>query len=161
MQERENHLWVGQLYQLILWVVLLGAWDQGQPIAQNLQKPVRRWTVEDGLPSNNITDLTMDSQGYLWVGSTNGLCRFNGKDFELFVDDPAVESRLKGDFVRSILEDRDKHLYVLIQGGGLCRYNPKQPENGFEEVIPSSSFPKLQDLESRRSSCMQILQLFT
>lgn len=146
MQGKRNLLWFGQCLPLILWVVLLLALNQGQPVAQNLQKQVRRWTVEDGLPSNNITDLTMDSRGYLWVGTTNGLCRFNGKEFELFVDDPAVENRLKGDFVRSTFEDPFHRMYVLIQGGGLCRYDPKVPEKGFEEIIPPSAFPRLQGL---------------
>jgi ligand-binding sensor domain-containing protein len=43
-----------------------------------------QFTVEDGLPSNRIYDIMQDSKGYLWLGTDNGLVRFNGKEFKEF-----------------------------------------------------------------------------
>lgn len=44
------------------------------PIAWNIGK-------EDGLPSLEVYDLYQDSKGYIWMGTDNGLCKYNGKEF--------------------------------------------------------------------------------
>ena len=42
------------------------------------------YTIKDGLPSNTITAIFQDSKGYLWVGTNNGLCRYDGNEFKIF-----------------------------------------------------------------------------
>jgi ligand-binding sensor domain-containing protein len=37
--------------------------------------------TNEGLPQSQVTSITQDNQGYLWVGTFGGLGRFNGKDF--------------------------------------------------------------------------------
>lgn len=41
----------------------------------------RSITTHDGLPSNLVHDMIQDADGYLWLGTANGLCRFDGYDF--------------------------------------------------------------------------------
>lgn len=41
-------------------------------------------TIEDGLPSNTVYDLFQDSAGNVWVGTDNGLARYNGHDFQYY-----------------------------------------------------------------------------
>ena len=41
----------------------------------------RSITTHDGLPSNLVHDMTQDSEGYLWFGTANGLCRYDGYSF--------------------------------------------------------------------------------
>lgn len=41
---------------------------------------VRLFTYEDGLPSNNVMRLRMDDNGYLWIITSNGLCRYNSSN---------------------------------------------------------------------------------
>lgn len=43
-----------------------------------------RWGVEDGLPQLSVLSITEDAQGYLWVGTQNGLARFDGLRFTVF-----------------------------------------------------------------------------
>ena len=38
-------------------------------------------TTHDGLPSNLVHDMAQDSEGYLWLGTANGLCRYDGYSF--------------------------------------------------------------------------------
>ncbi len=51
----------------------------------NGQDPVYwQLTDEDGLPSMTIYELTQDDKGYIWIGTSNGLARFDGKEFKHF-----------------------------------------------------------------------------
>lgn len=46
-----------------------------------LPQTFNEYTIVDGLPDNKITALTQDKYGYIWVGTGNGLARFDGKYF--------------------------------------------------------------------------------
>lgn len=52
-------------------------------VAQQLQ--LRSYTLEDGLPQSEVTDIVQDTRGYLWLGTQGGgLCRFDGDRFEVW-----------------------------------------------------------------------------
>ncbi len=114
--------------------------------SQLLPKPIRRLTVEDGLPSNNLSFTFQDSRNYLWIGTINGLCRYNGREFEQFADDPVIKASFAGNFVRAITEDSIGRIYIINQESGLSRYDYHQPEKGFEPILPGKYFPKLKGL---------------
>ena len=42
---------------------------------------LRRWTIDDGLPQNTMQAMTVDRDGYLWLGTQDGLARFDGARF--------------------------------------------------------------------------------
>lgn len=44
----------------------------------------QHWSLEEGLPQVGVGDLAQDAQGLLWVGTQDGLARFDGLDFEVF-----------------------------------------------------------------------------
>ena len=45
---------------------------------------MRRLTVEDGLPSNTVRHIVQDRRGFMWFGTDNGLCRFDGTQVRAF-----------------------------------------------------------------------------
>jgi diguanylate cyclase (GGDEF)-like protein len=45
---------------------------------------LERWTAEDGLPQITVLTLAQDRRGYLWVGTQNGIARFDGRRFNTF-----------------------------------------------------------------------------
>ncbi len=45
---------------------------------------VDQWTVEDGLPVNNVVDILQAKNGYLWLATFDGLVRFDGVDFVVY-----------------------------------------------------------------------------
>ena len=49
---------------------------------------------EDGLPQNVVTTVHQDSKGYLWIGTNDGLARFNGYEFEKMYYDPYSSNSL-------------------------------------------------------------------
>jgi signal transduction histidine kinase/ligand-binding sensor domain-containing protein len=82
-----------------------------------------RITREDGLSSNTVTHILQDSQGFLWIGTQDGLNRFDGYSFVTYRYDPDDPSSLRDDFIESIYEDRDGELWVGTQSGWLEHYD--------------------------------------
>lgn len=73
------------------------------------------WTVDDGLPNNNVNSLALTEDGYLWVGTINGLARFDGQRFEVF-DVRRVPDFSTSDIV-SFLPTRRNGLLFLARTG--------------------------------------------
>lgn len=44
----------------------------------------RALTTQGGLPSNRMNDMVQDATGYIWLGTANGLCRYDGYAFVTF-----------------------------------------------------------------------------
>ncbi|HVS98248.1 MAG TPA: two-component regulator propeller domain-containing protein, partial [Puia sp.] len=57
-------------------------------IAQQPFHFVEKITAADGLSSDAITDITQDDQGFLWIATTDGLNRFDGKEITQFFHQP-------------------------------------------------------------------------
>src|SRR6202050_5216684 len=48
------------------------------------QYSISHWTQEQGLPQNTISAIAQTADGYLWLGTDEGLARFDGYDFTIF-----------------------------------------------------------------------------
>lgn len=73
----------------------------------------------DGLPNNQIQCIYQDSKGWIWLGTSHGLSRFDGYRFVNFIPDPEDSTSLSGHLVRVILEDPDGNLLIGTENGGL------------------------------------------
>ena len=106
----------------------LGAETQLDPSAFK----VRRWTMEHGLPDNQIKAIHQSPDGSLWIGTRSGLARFADGRFTIFnhVNTPEMTS----DDCTVLGEDSDGDLWV-IGGGGLLHYR----EGKFERFKADSS----------------------
>ena len=49
-----------------------------KPQQQNLQ--LEKFTIEDGLSSSGVFSIVQDKMGFLWIGTSTGLCRFDGNE---------------------------------------------------------------------------------
>lgn len=80
-------------------------------------------SVRDGLSQNTPNCIFQDSRGLIWIGTEDGLNKYNGYEFEVFkpeVNDTASISMAK---INCIEEDDDANLWIGTKGGGLNRYN--------------------------------------
>ncbi len=81
-------------------------------------------TSADGLSHNNITAIIQDRQGFIWIGTQDGLNRFDGYQFITYRYNPDDPNSLSHNHVRDILEDESGALWIATQGGGLDRFDP-------------------------------------
>src|SRR5450432_1876947 len=74
------------------------------------------WGEAEGLPQSRIRCIVQTKDGYLWLGTDNGLVRFNGTTFTAFT----VETgSLRDNEVWAIQEDDEGGLWIGTYGGGL------------------------------------------
>ena len=78
------------------------------------------WRQPDGLPQNGIRAIQQTRDGYLWLGTSAGLSRFDGVRFTTF--DDRDRSQLRENEVWALLEGRDGTLWIGTYGGGVSRY---------------------------------------
>jgi signal transduction histidine kinase/streptogramin lyase/ActR/RegA family two-component response regulator len=76
--------------------------------------------VADGLPSNRLTGLALDREGYLWIATRDGLARFDGVGYTVYRHVPGQAGSLPGNFVQTVFVDSRDRVWVGIEGKGLC-----------------------------------------
>ena len=106
-------------------------------------------TIEDGLSQNAGLAILQDSRGYLWIGSQDGLNRYDGYTIKVFKHDPEDPTSISHNSILSITEDQDGYLWIGTWGGGLnrfdpitetfvrYRYNPDDPSSLSNDVVTS------------------------
>ncbi len=101
-------------------------------VAANLAAPplpevlrFEHFTTEDGLSQSTVFFISQDRQGFLWIGTQDGLNRYDGYHFSVFRNDPANPDSLSHNAVLCMQEDWDGNLWFGTWGGGLNRYDPQ------------------------------------
>jgi signal transduction histidine kinase/ligand-binding sensor domain-containing protein len=74
-------------------------------------------TPDDGLSSSITTSILQDHKGFIWIGTYDGLNRYDGFNFVVYKNDPADSASLSENMVRTIFEDREKNLIIGTQLG--------------------------------------------
>lgn len=78
------------------------------------------WTSENGLPNSSVTAIAQTGDGYLWVGTYNGLARFDGVRFVTF--DPANTPELKHARVAGLFVDAEGTLWINTYDGSMTAW---------------------------------------
>lgn len=106
---------------LLVFLLLLGASASGQTLSSDSIPYSRRvWRSADGLPEDFAQSLAQTHDGYLWIGTSGGLVRFDGTRFTVFNRETVPAFR--DDSVYSLLVSKDGTLWAGTEGGGLIRY---------------------------------------
>jgi ligand-binding sensor domain-containing protein/signal transduction histidine kinase len=75
----------------------------------------RTWTIDHGLPENSVGAVARSGEGYLWIGTTSGLARFNGTEFVSFTR--AKTPALVSDEVWALACTRDGSVWIGTKDG--------------------------------------------
>ena len=103
------------------------------------------WLTENGLPQNTVQAVVQTRDGYIWIGTQEGLAKFNGTGFVVF--DKENTPQLKSNDIRALLEDRNGALWistsyglVRMQGGKFTSFTSNEglPDNSVGPVAEAS-----------------------
>ena len=101
---------------------------------------VRLITPDDGLSNSHIKQIYQDSKGYVWIATENGLNKFNGYDFEVYLSIPNDSTSIKSNFVLHVYED-SRGLFWVATSNGLLLYDYSKNEFSQWEInIQGESF---------------------
>ncbi len=95
-------------------------------VAQQL-KTIRfsRLTIKDGLSQSTVNCILEDQQGYMWIGTQDGLNRYDGYHVKEFKQDNNTRNSISNSFINSLYQDDDGLIWIGTQTGGLNIYNPR------------------------------------
>lgn len=123
-------------------------------LAQNFGPYFTKIGTEQGLSHKKINCILQDKRGFMWIGTEDGLNRYDGRYFSVFRSTPNVSSGLSGNIITDLCEDKNGVLWIATKDGGITRYDYRQaplkqfkqykhdvnnpgsiPENGINKII--------------------------
>ncbi len=78
----------------------------------------RTYTINDGLPSNKIYSIVQDDFGYIWLGTEEGVSRFDGYDFQNY----SIGDGLPGNDILAVRKDQMGNIWLTTYNGQLALY---------------------------------------
>ena len=123
----------GRMLSLACLLAIAGAADASVP------GPAIRFetlSLADGLSQSSVDTMLQDRQGFLWVGTQDGLNRYDGYGFLTYRMEPGNPSGLSSSYIRCLLEDRagSRSPSLRSGGSGAPRHRPRSSASA-----PSSS----------------------
>lgn len=77
----------------------------------------RNYTIANGLPSKSTTATIQDKRGFIWVGTENGLCRFDGFSFKVFSKKTGDSSSITNNYINALCLDAQGQIWVATMDG--------------------------------------------
>ena len=105
------------IFILILFISLI----QNSLLAANFS--FRHYRAEDGLIFNTVRSIIQDRRGFIWLGTEDGLNRFDGYTFKEFRSAKNKENSLGSNYISCLLEDKQGNIWIGTDEGAYI-YNP-------------------------------------
>lgn len=107
------------LNRLLLFIGLLFL----QPLQAQLVDaiyPIDYIQVSQGLPDRTVTSIVQDHYGFMWFGTNNGLCRYDGYRLVTYQHRPDDSASISNNYIRCLYVDRKGRIWVGTRGGLNC-----------------------------------------
>lgn len=97
----------------------------GQKVsAQRFNFSFEQFTADNGLSHESVISITKDKDGFMWIGTANGLNRFDGVSFKVFLNNPNNDQSIPGNYIAGTTLDKKGYLWVSTNNG-LCRIDTR------------------------------------
>ncbi len=114
-------------------------------------------TIEDGLSQNYPMAITQDSRGFMWIGTLNGLNKYDGYSFTVFTHNPYDSTTISGNSVSVLFEDSRNLLWIGTYNKGEINIMDTKTEQ-FKKIHPS--FPYVSCITEDKDSNIWIGTLY-
>jgi signal transduction histidine kinase/ligand-binding sensor domain-containing protein len=81
-------------------------------------------SVNDGLSQSSGRVIIQDSKGFIWIGTQDGLNKYDGQSFTIYNSDPLDTNSMSDNFIQDITEDEEGILWIGYNTGGMDRFDP-------------------------------------
>lgn len=98
-----------------------------QLIAAQLISPYaafKRYTSEDGLSQQVVRSIVQDQEGFIWIGTEDGLNKFDGYEFKQYRNIRNDQSSLPDNFIYALCPSADGSLWIGTNSSGIARFDP-------------------------------------
>ncbi|WP_163381555.1 two-component regulator propeller domain-containing protein [Cyclobacterium sp. SYSU L10401] len=117
--------------------------------AQNNDLIFQRYSIQEGLSHNSVLSIIQDRRGFIWIGTYDGLNRFDGYQFKEYNYDYQDTTTISQNLTMALHEDSKGRIWVGTAGMGLCHFDPQTDkfvrysttfkENGEYKEVPTIS----------------------
>ncbi|HXC60139.1 MAG TPA: two-component regulator propeller domain-containing protein, partial [Steroidobacteraceae bacterium] len=104
------------------------------------QRPLvlRHLTTADGLPQATVYTTLRDSQGFVWLGTEDGLVRFDGRQVVRYARSPDEPHSLPGNFIYQVVEDAQHDLWIAVRNVGVARWRRSTDRFDVYQNVPGN-----------------------
>ncbi|HUL82743.1 MAG TPA: two-component regulator propeller domain-containing protein, partial [Gammaproteobacteria bacterium] len=99
----------------LIWAPAAAAADAPPLVLEHL-------TTADGLPQATVMTTLQDSQGFVWLGTEDGLVRYDGSELHRYARSRTDSGSLPGNFVYQVVEDADANLWIAVKDAGVAKW---------------------------------------
>lgn len=104
-------------YSYLILAITFFSLIQAYPVSDDKNISVHQLPIMDDLPSNSIYRLIQDKEGYMWFGTQDGLCRYDGYQTKVFRSDINNTSLLTSNHITSLSEDIKERIWIGTDDG--------------------------------------------
>ena len=115
----------------------------------------RHYRNDNGLSNNTVMASIQDQRGFMWFGTKEGLTRFDGFQFKVFLHSPSVSNCLISNFITALCEDSDGWIWIGTPEG-ICYYIPDNDYFGTIKSGESSIGELIVDIKADDNNCIWI-----
>ena len=94
---------------------------------------IEQLSINEGISNSRITTIFQDSRGFLWVGTQDGLNRYDGYDFREYKHDALDTTTISGNFIQSIIEVPNGNIWIGTKDNGITIWERKT--NSFYSLV--------------------------
>ena len=119
-------------------------------LGQTEQSPPKfhKLTTRDELPNNAVLAITQDQNGFMWFGTPNGLCRYDGARLRRFVKSPQDTTSISSNQILTLFPDQKGKLWIGTENG-ISLFNPQKAN--FQRFLYFSESPGAKQSKSPRN----------
>jgi signal transduction histidine kinase/ligand-binding sensor domain-containing protein/CheY-like chemotaxis protein/HPt (histidine-containing phosphotransfer) domain-containing protein len=132
--DRPGAAWRSRLAQGLLALLTVSAASADAP-----SLVLDHLTTEDGLPQATVMTTLQDSTGFVWLGTEDGLVRYDGHELHRYARSRTEKDSLPGNYVWQVVEDADTNLWIALDGAGVAKWNRRTDRFTSYRHDPSNS----------------------
>ncbi len=109
------------MFCLTTWLFSFGLFHTEKTSAQNFN--IQTFTTRDGLSHNEVRGVALDSLGFLWIATWDGLSRYDGHSFRNYFHNPDDSLTIPYFSIQNVLVDGGGNLWLVSDVGTVARYD--------------------------------------